>query len=82
MRAKNGCGQIELGSALQLFEYSDQQGRIAFLQEERDPCLGKLDFPKTFLDSAPEPVAFFSFGQIEIGRQLGKALEVIASRFL
>ena len=34
MRAKHGRGKIELGSALYLFEYSDQQGRVALLQEE------------------------------------------------
>jgi hypothetical protein len=65
---------IELDLLLQLFEYFDEKRRLAFLQKKHDPCLGKLQFPETLLDSAPEPVPLFSFRQVEIRRQLGEPL--------
>jgi hypothetical protein len=46
------------------------------LKEKGDPRLGKLEFSKAVLDAGPEPVAFFSLGEIKLGGQLGQALKL------
>jgi hypothetical protein len=73
----SGCGRaIRLAAAFQFFENTDQLGGIAFLEKKLYSLFGKLEFPQTLLDAGPEPVAFLAFGEVEICRELGKALKL------